>query len=83
METKEYKEYLMFGMIALVLIIAVVQSFQIKAMKTQISANVVASNGNGIDMSGWSEDEKMMYEHHGTLPARLQGSDRTVLSLLC
>ena len=25
-----------------------------------------------VDMTGWTEDEKMMYEHHGTIPARLQ-----------
>jgi len=39
----------------------------------------IESSGNTassaqIDTTGWSEDEKMMYEHHGTLPARIQGS---------
>ena len=31
--------------------------------------------GNVIDTSGWTDNEKMQYDHHGTLPARLQGNN--------
>ena len=64
--------YILVVMVVAVLLISVVQSFQIKSLKGGISGNVVQSGG--IDMTGWTEDEKMMYEHHGTLPARLQQS---------
>ena len=37
-----------------------------------ISGNAVADSGK-LDTSGWSENEKMNYEMHGTVPARLQG----------
>ena len=35
-------------------------------------------NGNAVsdgklDTTGWSENEKMNYDMHGTIPARLQG----------
>lgn len=66
------KMYIMVVMVAAVLLISVVQSFQIKSLKGGVSGNAVQSGG--IDMRGWTEDEKMMYEHHGTLPARLQQS---------
>lgn len=70
--------YILVAMIASVLLISVVQSFQIKLLKEGISgkagADAVQSavQSSGIDMRGWTENEKMMYEHHGTLPARLQ-----------
>ena len=64
------KEYILIGMVALVLVISIVQSFQISSLKD----NIKSGSGNGeIDMSGWTEQEKMMYEHHGTMPTRLQG----------
>lgn len=66
------KMYVIVVMVAAVLLISVVQSFQIKSLKGEISGNAVQSGR--IDMAGWTEDEKMMYEHHGTLPARLQQS---------
>jgi len=37
-----------------------------------ISGNAVSSSGK-LDTSGWSENEKMNYDMHGTVPARLQG----------
>ena len=69
------KDYILGGMIILVLVFSVVQSFQIKSIKSQITANAV--QGNGIDMTGWTENDKMMYEHHGTLPARLQSQKQS------
>ena len=74
----DIKTYLLFGLVGLVLIVSLAQSFQInslkKEMKSQVTANAVSG---GIDMSGWTEDEKMLYEHHGTLPARAaQGNNQ-------
>ncbi len=69
------KNYLVIGMLALVLAIVVVQSFQISAIKGgQVTGNVAA--GGAIDMTGWTETEKMEYEHHGVLPQRLQGASK-------
>ena len=38
-----------------------------------ISGNAVAASSGKLDTSGWSENEKMNYDMHGTVPARLQG----------
>jgi len=38
-----------------------------------ISGNAVAGDSVKLDTSGWSENEKMNYDMHGTVPARLQG----------
>ena len=68
------KKYLLVGMMALVLVIVLIQSFQISAMKGQIAGNAAAvsvDSGGAIDMTGWTEDEKMQYEHHGVMPQRL------------
>lgn len=64
--------YILAGAVVLVLAVAVLQLFQMNKMKNEITGNAVSTLSNGaLDMSGWTEDEKMMYEHHGTLPARL------------
>ena len=76
------KKYIILFSVILIMLISVYQSFQIQSVKAQIntlSTNVLKSTGATanpaqIDTTGWSEDEKMMYEHHGTLPARIQGS---------
>ncbi len=75
------KEYMQTGLIALVLVVVVVQLFQINSIKNEIFGNSITGNavktsgGSGaVDMTGWTEQEKMMYEHHGTLPSRLQGN---------
>jgi len=36
------------------------------------TGNAIAENGK-LDTTGWSENEKMNYDMHGTVPARLQG----------
>ena len=73
------KSYIMLVMVAIVLLVSVVQSFQISALKNGLGGNAITGNtikSEGIDMSSWTEDEKMMYEHHGTLPARFQSSNQ-------
>lgn len=69
-----FQRYLLVIMVGAVLMMSIAQSFQINSLKSlnlnnQISGNAVSG---GVDMTGWTEDEKMMYEHHGTLPSRLQ-----------
>ncbi len=68
------KSYLLIGMMALVLAVLVVQSFQISAIRGQLTGNVVSASGGAIDTSGWTEDEKMNYDMHGIIPARVKGS---------
>ena len=50
----------------------VLRGFQIISWGGGITGNAVSSNGQ-IDVAGWTENEKMNYEMHGTVPARLQG----------
>lgn len=40
---------------------------------SNISGNAVAGDSGKLDTTGWSENEKMNYDMHGTVPARLQG----------
>ena len=40
---------------------------------SNISGNAVAGSSGQLDTSGWSDNEKMNYEMHGTIPTRLQG----------
>jgi len=79
-ETKEKswstKEYLIAGAVALVLLFTIVQYFQMNSIKDKLTGSTVNS---GIDMTGWTENEKMNYEHHGTLPARLQQKQQSQL----
>ena len=67
------KKYLLTGIIALVLILSVVQFFQIRSLKENISG----SGSGALDMSGWTANEKMNYEMHGTIPARSQGGTQS------
>ena len=69
------KNIVLVGIVVAVLLLSVVQSFQIRTIKNQMTGNAAVSAG-GIDISGWTEDEKMQYEHHGIMPARLQQNNR-------
>ena len=67
---------ILIAILAVLVIFAGLQTYQIMSMKSKtnlITGNAILSNGQ-LDMTGWTDQEKMMYEHHGTLPARLQGS---------
>ncbi len=64
--------YILVGMVALIVVLSIFQSFQIRALKDKQVTNV-ASSGGTLDVSDWTDEEKMMYEHHGTMPARLGG----------
>ncbi len=72
-EKKNLMNYVLAGAVVLVLVVAAVQLFQMNKIKNEITGNAVANAANGaVDTSGWTETEKMEYEHHGTLPQRLQ-----------
>ena len=65
---------LILGVLLIGLVIfGVVQAFQISSIKKGISG-VTGSATKQIDTSGWSENERMNYEMHGTVPAKYQGS---------
>ena len=51
-----------------------VEAIQIVGHKADMAGSAVATSSGSLDMSDWTEDEKMMYEHHGTVPARFQKS---------
>jgi hypothetical protein len=71
----KFRYYLMIGVVGVVLVLSLYQSIQISSLKSgSTGTGAVVSSSGAIDTSSWSADEKMMYEHHGTLPARLQGS---------
>ena len=56
--------WIVIGVLFLAVLFVTIKAFS-------ITGNVV---GNGkLDTSGWTENEKMNYEMHGTIPARLQG----------
>ena len=42
--------------------------------KSSGTGSVIQSAGGKLDTTGWTENEKMNYEMHGTIPARVQQS---------
>ncbi len=76
---KDRKMYFMLVLVSLVVVLSIVQTFQIMALKTEAIESGAADTltSGALDMSSWTEDEKMMYEHHGTIPARFQSSQAT------
>lgn len=77
------REYILVGLTAAILLLSVYQAFQINELKGEITNSLAKISalttsttklGTTIDMSAWTENEKMMYEHHGVLPARLRSA---------
>ena len=60
--------------LAIAVVYLTVQVQKVGSGAQQIGSAGSSLTGGAVDMSGWTETEKMEYEHHGTLPARLQGS---------
>jgi len=62
---------------SIILVIAIVQVFQLANLKERIvglTTNNPRAAGTGqIDMTGWTDNEKMNYEMHGTIPSRASG----------
>ena len=75
------KNYLLVGMavmIVIVLVLVFIQAFEVKQLSNQLSKQIAATsisaNNGQVDMTGWTENDKMMYEHHGTLPNKITGN---------
>ena len=41
---------------------------------SSLTGNAVAGSSEKLDTTGWTDNEKMNYEMHGVIPARVQGS---------
>ena len=83
-EKNNMLEYVLLSMVAVILVLALFQSVQINSLKNTMMQGVsaaasMASGGAAgkLNTAGCTEDEKMMYEHHGTVPARLQGKGQS------
>ena len=68
------KNILIGAVVAIFLVIAIFQTVQIYNIKdsNKVTGNAVSSGS--IDTSTMTENEKMNYEMHGTIPARFSGS---------
>ena len=60
--------------LAVLILVSVVQAVQISNIKGGVTGNAVAASSGNLDTTGWTADEIMNYEMHGTIPARAQGS---------
>lgn len=66
--------------VALLVAIVGFQTFQLISISNKVTGATVASGSSAvasgssgsIDMTGWTADEIMNYQHHGIIPARLQ-----------
>ena len=62
------KSSLLLGIAGILFSVAL---FLIYEVSVQTGSAVVGSSGK-IDTTGWTDNEKMNYEMHGTIPARIQ-----------
>ncbi len=75
---------IMVALAALLVLTVFVQAFnftqqsqinsQLENQYAALSPGTQSPNGTAIDMSGWTENEKMNYEMHGIIPARAAAS---------
>ncbi|MBI5332252.1 MAG: hypothetical protein HZB65_01640 [Candidatus Aenigmarchaeota archaeon] len=62
-----------------VLLVVVVQAFQITSLGNKVTGQVTSGSSSGsMDMTGWTENEKMNYEMHGTIPSRVSGGSASI-----
>lgn len=64
-------------LVSAIAIVAVVQMAQINSGLSStglVTGNSVASASGTLDTTSWTANEKMNYEMHGTIPARIQQS---------
>jgi len=60
-------------LLAVVVSFVGIQTYQISELKNPITGNTVSTatnNAGTVDMTGWTENEKMNYEMHGTIPSK-------------
>lgn len=66
------KKIILWIVLGLIVLLVVVQTFYISIVGKTVAGN---AGGTGkIDTAGWTENEKMNYEMHGVIPARVKGS---------
>lgn len=65
----EIKDIALPIILGVALIILVVQSFQLNELNKMLITGAATATGT-IDMTGWTEDEKMNYDMHGVIPVR-------------
>ena len=45
-----------------------------------LSGNTIAGSSGKLDTTGWTENEKMNYDMHGTVPARIGSNGASLAS---
>ncbi|MEX2016929.1 MAG: hypothetical protein WD876_00450 [Candidatus Pacearchaeota archaeon] len=65
----EKQKIVMWAIIGILLVAVLYTVF----FKVQTTGNFVNSGGK-LDISGWTENEIMNYEMHGTIPSRFQST---------
>lgn len=69
------KTNLVLMAVAVVLVFfAGVQAVQLAELRAGGGAGTASASSGTLDMSGWTDNEKMNYEMHGVIPARAGGS---------
>jgi|SRR3989304_577002 len=63
------KKTLMWIVIGVLFLLVIFLTFK----TSSLNGNAVADGSGKLDTTGWTENEKMNYEMHDTIPARLQG----------
>lgn len=63
-------------LLSVIMIVSFIQAFQLMDIKARVSAAGLVTGGSvsasgKLDTTGWTENEKMNYEMHGTIPARI------------
>lgn len=61
------KSTLMWIVIVVLILAVIFLTFKVTTIEK------AGATGNAIDTTGWTENEIMNYEMHGTIPARVQG----------
>ena len=65
---------ILYGVVIFILIILAIGTFaNTKFRAGSSTGNAVAGSSGKLDTTGWTDNEKMNYEMHGTVPSRLQG----------
>ena len=72
------KNLILAIIVGVLVVIAIVQTVQISNISNnKVTGNAVSNVGatGKLDTTGWTDNEKMNYEMHGTIPARVSGSN--------
>ncbi|MBI2207932.1 hypothetical protein HYU50_00385 [Candidatus Woesearchaeota archaeon] len=80
----DIKNIVVVILLVAVLIASVVQTFQLNELQSRMSATgaATAMGAGQIDTTDWTDNEKMNYEMHGTIPARFGGGGSAGASMV-